>query len=252
MKTTGNTILITGGGSGIGRGFAEAFHALDNKVIIAGRRANVLAETAAANPGMETIQLDTSNAESILGAAAELKTRYPELNVVINNAGVQKVLDFNADGAHSEADWQQEIQTNIAGILRMTSAFLPQLKQQPSATIINLTSGLAFVPMARFPVYCATKAFVHSFTMSLRLQLKGSSVRILELAPPWVKTDLDATHGTRTVHEGMSPMPLADFIAAAIQELETDGDELKVAGAKFLYAGGISDRLYPTFEQINH
>jgi uncharacterized oxidoreductase len=252
MKTTDNTILITGGGSGIGRGLAETFYKLGNKVIIAGRRTSVLTETAAANPGMETFQIDTSSAESILTAAAQLKALYPELNVVINNAGVQKVLDFNAEGAHDEADWQQEIATNIAGVLRMTSAFLPQLKQQPSATLINLSSGLAFVPMARFPVYCATKAFVHSFTMSLRLQLKGTGVRVLELAPPWVKTDLDATHGAPTVHKGMSPMPLDDFIAAAMQELETDSDELKVAGAKFLYAGGISDRLYPTFEQINH
>jgi uncharacterized oxidoreductase len=252
MQTTGNTILITGGGSGIGRGLAEAFHQLGNKVIIAGRRTNILDETAAANPGMETIQLDTSNAESITSAAAQLSTRFPQLNVVINNAGVQKVLDFASEGAHDEADWRSEIETNIAGILRMTSAFLPQLKQQPSATLINVSSGLAFVPMARFPVYCATKAFVHSYTMSLRYQLKGTNVDVLELAPPWVKTDLDATHGTRTLHEGMSPMPLADFIPAAMHELSTDSHELKVAGAKFLYAGGISDRLHPTFEQINH
>ncbi len=252
MNTTGSTILITGGGSGIGRGLAEAFHRLGNRVIIAGRREAVLREAAAANPGMEFIALDTSNAESISKAAEELQTRFPSLNVVINNAGVQRVLDFSKEGGYDDAAAQEEIQTNISGILRMVSAFLPQLKRQPSATIVNLSSGLAFVPMARFPVYCATKAFVHSFTMSLRHQLQGTSVRVVELAPPWVKTDLDATHSSPTVHEGMSPMPLKDFIAAAMQELATDEDELKVAGAKFLYAGGISDKLYATFEQINH
>lgn len=252
MNTTGSTILITGGGSGIGRGLAEAFHRLGNRVIIAGRREAVLREAAAANPGMEFIALDTSNAESIAKAAEELQTRFPSLNVVINNAGVQRVLDFSKEGGYDDAAAQEEIQTNISGILRMVSAFLPQLKRQPSATIVNLSSGLAFVPMARFPVYCATKAFVHSFTMSLRHQLQGTSVRVVELAPPWVKTDLDATHSSPTVHEGMSPMPLKDFIAAAMQELATDEDELKVAGAKFLYAGGISDKLYATFEQINH
>lgn len=252
MKTTGNTILITGGGSGIGRGLAEAFHKLGNKIIIAGRRESVLRETAAANPGMEYLTLDTSNAESITKAAAEIKQRFPNLNVLINNAGVQRVFDFSQDGQNDETGIEEEIETNIYGVIRMINAFLPQLRQQPSASIINLSSGLAFVPIARYPVYCATKAFVHSFTMSLRLQLKNTNIKVIELAPPWVKTDLDATHATPTVHEGMSPMPLNDFIAAAMQELSTDGDELKVAGAKYLYAGGISDKLHATFEQINH
>lgn len=165
---------------------------------------------------------------------------------------MQRVFDFSANEAPDDAAIQEEINTNISGVLRMTTAFLPQLKLQPSATIVNLSSGLAFVPIARYPVYCATKAFVHSFTMSLRLQLQNTSVSVVELAPPWVKTDLDATHTTPTAHEGMSPMPLNDFIAAAMQELSSNEVELKVAGAKYLYAGGISDRLYATFEQINH
>ena len=254
MKTTGNTILITGGGSGIGRGLAEAFHKLGNQVIIAGRRESVLRDTAAANPGMQYITLDTANPASITHAAAELKTRFPNLNVVINNAGMQSVFNFSdeSDPAFNDSELTREIETNINGVLRMITAFLPQLKQQSSATLVNLSSGLAFVPVARYPVYCATKAFVHSFTMSLRYQLKNTSVSVLELAPPWVKTDLDAAHGEPTIHEGMSPMPLDAFIAAAMQELSSNETELKVAGAKYLYAGGISDKLYPTFEQINH
>jgi uncharacterized oxidoreductase len=254
MKTIGNTILITGGGSGIGRGLAEAFHKLGNTVIVAGRRESVLSETARANPGMEFVTLDTANVESITKAAAEMKTRFPKLNVVINNAGMQSVLNFSKSGddAFDDAALSAEVQTNIMGILRMTTAFLPQLQQQPSATLVNVSSGLAFVPMARFPVYCATKAFVHSFTMSLRSQMAGTSVSVIELAPPWVKTDLDAAHESPSAHEGMSPMPLDAFIEAAMQELSSDETELKVAGAKFLYGGGVSDKLYATFEQINH
>ena len=252
MKTTGNTMLITGGGSGIGRGLAQAFHKLGNTVIIAGRREGVLRETAQANPGTEFITLDTSSADSIEKAAAELAGRFPKLNVVINNAGVQRVHDLSQEGGYDERAAEEEIETNIKGVVRMANAFLPLLKRQASSTIVNVSSGLAFVPMARFPVYCATKAFVHSFSMSLRHQLKGTNVQVVELAPPWVKTELDAAHSNPTVHEGMSPMPLDEFIAAAMLELASDEVELKVAGAKFLYAGGISDRLYPTFEQINH
>lgn len=252
MNMTGNTILITGGGSGIGRGLAEAFGKLGNTVIIAGRRESILRETAAGNPGMEFIALDTSKHHSINAAASELVSRFPKLNVVINNAGMQSVIDFSEDINFDDELIHQEVETNISGVLRMTTAFLPHLKRQPSATLINVTSGLAFVPMARFPIYCATKAFVHSFTMSLRHQLRDTSVRVLELAPPWVKTDLDATHPERTLPADRAPMPLNEFIAAAMQDLATDQVELKVAGAKFFYSAGIGDRLYPTFEQINH
>jgi uncharacterized oxidoreductase len=252
MNTTGNTILITGGGSGIGRGLAEAFHKLGNKVIIGGRRENVLRETAAANPGMETITLDTSNPESITKTASELKHRFPNLNVIVNNAGVQRPVDFSKEGHQDESDISDEINTNIFGVIRMIDAFLPHLKQQPNATIINVTSGLAFVPIALYPVYCATKAFVHSFTMSLRQQLRDTSVDVIELAPPWVQTELDSHNVIPSGQDGRKPMPLDDFIAAAMQELSTEDKELKVAGAKFLYAGGISDKLYATFDQINH
>lgn len=251
MNLKGNTILITGGGSGIGRGLAEAFHRQGNMVIISGRRRTVLEETAAANPGIDTIELDTTSQPSIASASAALIEKYPSLNVVINNAGVQRVHDFGSGQPFDHQGAEAEIETNIFGVLRVTEAFLPHLKQQPKASIVNVTSGLAFVPMARYPVYCATKAFVHSFTMALREQLKKSSVQVIELAPPWVATDLDASHRERSAHEGMSPMPLPEFIAAAMQELATENEELLVAGAKFLYDGGISDKLYTVFHQIN-
>jgi uncharacterized oxidoreductase len=251
MQTTGNTIFITGGGSGIGRGLAEAFHKLGNKVIIGGRRREVLAETAAANSGMEYVALDTISAESIRAAAKEVTSRWPKLNVVINNAGVQRVQNF-ADAPIDESGFEQEIETNVYGVLRMTNAFLPHLKKQPSATLINVSSGLAFIPAVQFPVYCATKAFVHSFTMSLRRQLRGTSVRVVELAPPWVKTELDAQHQS-SVPSGsnIGPIPLPEFIAAAMQDLATDSDELPVAGAKFLYSAGVGEKFNDAFKQMN-
>jgi uncharacterized oxidoreductase len=252
MNLQGNTVFITGGGSGIGRGLAEAFSKLGNKVIIAGRRSQVLEQTSAANPGMEFVTLDTSKPETIRAVADEVIRKYSDLNVVINNAGVQRVLDFAADAPPEESEMRDEVDTNIYGVLRVTTAFLPHLRSKPSATIINISSGLAFVPIARFPVYCATKAFVHSFSVSLRHQLRNTNVRVVELAPPWVKTDLDAQHPTRTVHEGMSPLPLPDFIAAAMQELSSNAEELPVAGAKFLHSAGVGERFAAVFEQINH
>ncbi|HEY0759414.1 MAG TPA: SDR family NAD(P)-dependent oxidoreductase [Acidisarcina sp.] len=251
MKTTGNTVFITGGGSGIGRGLAEAFHKLGNQVIIAGRREAVLSKVAAANPGMQSVTLDTSKAESITRVAAEMAGQFPALNVIINNAGVQRVHEFAVEGGYDDTAAQEEINTNISGVLRMTQAFLPHLRLQPAATIVNVSSGLAFVPMARFPVYCATKAFVHCFSMSLRHQLRNTTVKVLELIPPWVKTDLDVTHPPAMRPDGMSPMPLDQFIAAAMTELAGDEHELKVAGAKYLYSAGVGDRLYSTFNQMN-
>jgi len=251
MNTTGNTIFITGGGSGIGRGLAEAFHKLGNKVIIGGRRESVLSSTAAANPGMEFIVFDAASPESITAGTAELTQRFPALNVVINNAGVQWQHNFATQAVLDETNVASEIDTNILGILRISAAFLPHLKQQPAATIVNLTSGLAFTPMAVYPVYCATKAFVHSFTLSLRHQLRETPVRVIELAPPWVATDLAAAQPEQAEHGDMKPMPLADFTAAAMAALATDGEELPIANAQFLHDSGVAPQAAKVFAMIN-
>src|ERR1700761_8735997 len=150
MKTTGNTILITGGGSGIGRGLAEAFHKLGNKVIIAGRRQQVLDETTKANPGMASATLNIEDAASIRDFAAKLTTDFPALNVVINNAGIMRPEDL----LHHPEDLstaETTITTTLLGPIRLTTALLPHLQKQPHATIMTVTSGLAFVPMAPAP-----------------------------------------------------------------------------------------------------
>ncbi len=188
MQLTGNTIFITGGGSGIGRGLAEAFHTLGNQVIISGRRKERLQETLDANPGMGAIELDITDPGSIQAAAQTLISSYPDVNVLINNAGIM-LLD-HADKPVDDALALSTVTTNLLGPIRMTSALIEHLKARPDAVIVNVSSVLGFVPMAVTAVYSATKAALHSYTLSQRYLLRGSSVRVQEIAPPWVNTDL--------------------------------------------------------------
>ncbi len=214
MRTTQNTILITGGGSGIGRGLAEAFHALGNRVIIAGRRKQALDETTAANPGMASVPLDVEDPASIRAVAAELEARYPALNALINNSGimrVEKLREPQGDLAGAESI----VATNLLGPIRLTAALLPLLRKQSYSAIMNVSSGLAFVPLAPTPTYCATKAALHSYTQSLRFQLQGTATEVLELIPPYVATHLmDGAADPRAI-------PLAEFIAEVMAILKT-------------------------------
>ena len=228
MKLTGNTIFITGGSSGIGRALAEALHGLGNQVIISGRRKGHLAEVTAANPGMQSVELNVEDPASIAAVAAKLIADYPALNVVINNAGIMK--PDNADGVLDDAQMASIITTNVMGPIRVTSALIEHLKKQPEATVIYTTSGLAFVPLAFTAVYSATKAAMHSYLMSQRFQLKGTNVKVLELAPPYVQTEL---MGAEMAVDPRA-MPLKDFIAETIQVLGTDADEVLVERVKML------------------
>ena len=222
MKLTGNTIFITGGGSGIGRGLAEALHALGNQVIISGRRKTALEETTKANPGMDFVELDVEVQESIAAVVATLMAKYPKLNVVINNAGIMQADD--AAGTVDDALLLSTITTNMMGPIRLTSALMEHLKKQEAATVAYVTSGLAFVPLAMTAVYSATKAAMHSYALSQRYKLKGTNVRVLEIAPPYVQTEL---RGAEMAQDPRA-MPLKEFIAETIQVLGTDADEVLV------------------------
>lgn len=226
MKLSGNTVFITGGTSGIGRSLAEALHKRGNQVIISGRRKGHLAEVTRANPGMQSLELNVEDPASIAAAAKKLIAEYPKLNVLINNAGIMQIDD--AAGAIDESVLVSTVTTNLLGPIRMTSALIEHLKKQPAATIINVSSGLAFVPLASTAVYSATKAAIHSYTQSMRYRLKGSSVRVLELIPPWVQTDL------LNSKDEPRAMPLAAFIEEAVTVLGTDAEEVMVERVKML------------------
>jgi uncharacterized oxidoreductase len=221
MRTTGNTILITGGGSGIGRGLAEAFHAAGNEVIIAGRRQQVLDEVVAANPGMRSAVLDMGSPQAIVEFAAKMAKDEPKLSAVILNAGIMTVEKIK-DGGVSDAE--ATIGTNLLGPIRMIAALLPQFLAQPDAAIITVTSGLAFIPLAMTPTYCATKAAMHSYTQSLRYQLRDSKVQVLELPPPYVQTEL---MGSQQASDP-NAMPLADFIAETMSILKNSPDATEI------------------------
>ena len=228
MKLTGNTIFITGGGSGIGRGLAEAFHKLGNQVIISGRRAERLKATIDANPGMQAVELDITNPASIKAVANKLIADHPDLNVLINNAGI-----MYPDGAAGPVDddlLTSTVATNVLGPIRMTSALIEHLKSKDRAVIANVASVLGYVPLAITAVYSATKAALHSYTLSQRYLLKDTNVSVIEIAPPWVRTEL------MNSSEEERAMPLDEFIAGVMQQLGTDANEILVGQAPAMRA----------------
>lgn len=214
MKPIGNTILITGGGSGIGRGLAEALQAQGNQVIIAGRRKATLEEAAAANPGMKFLTLDIEDPTAIRAFAGRVASEFPAVNVLINNAGIMRPENLLTQ-QDDLADAESIITTNLLGPIRLTAALLPLLRKQAHSTIINVSSGLGFVPLAPTPTYSATKAAIHSYTCSLRYQLKDTTTEVLEIIPPYVQTDL--MNGA----EDPRAMPLKDYIAETMELLST-------------------------------
>ena len=245
MQMTRNTILITGGASGIGRALAEAFHALGNQVIIAGRRQALLGEVTAANPGMASSVLDVGSVSDIERFAAQVKHDYPALNVVIHNAGIMLGEDVqNQTLATAEAT----VATNFLGPIRLNTALLPLLLKQAQATVMTVSSGLAFLPLATTPTYSATKAAIHSYTQSLRYQLKDTNVQVLELAPPYVQTELMGARQASDPHA----MPLKDFIAEVMSILTNSPNATeilveRVKPLRFAEANGGFDGFFKTF-----
>jgi uncharacterized oxidoreductase len=246
MKLTGNTILITGGGSGIGRGLAEAFHGLGNQVIIAGRRKQALEEAAARHPGMKWVVLDVEDAANVVSVAAELTKAYPALNVVINNAGIMRMENLRAQPADL-ADAEAMVQTNLLGPIRVTAALLPLLQKQPYSAVVNVSSGLAFVPLAPTPTYCATKAAIHSYTETLRYQLRGTTTEVVELIPPYVATEL--MNGA----EDPRAMPLGEFIAEVMGILKAQPEvtEICVERVKGMRFAAVSGQYDAVFKGLN-
>ena len=247
MNFTGNTILITGGGSGIGRGLAESLHALGNHVIVAGRRQHALDETTAANPGMKSLRLDIENAAAIREFAAKVVAEFPSLNVLINNAGImraEKLLAQQPDLADAEAI----VVTNLLGPIRLTAALLPHLLKHPRAAIINVSSGLAFLPLAITPAYCATKAAIHSYSLSLRYQLRNTAIEVLELIPPYVQTDLM----DRNANDPRA-MPLDQFLTEVMEILKQQPtpSEICVENVKRLRFAAESGKFDQIFDGLN-
>ena len=249
MKMHSNTIFITGGTSGIGKGLAEAFHHLGNQVIISGRREDRLRDICAANPGMRHFVLDVTDLGSIRNTARKVIEEFPNLNCVFNNSGVQRRHNFGAGNSVDDQAMLAEIQTNLLGLIRVSSEFLPHLTKQHNATLLNVSSGLAFVPLSVFPVYCATKAAVHSFSLSLRQQLRDSNVKVIELIPPYVATELGG--GSQAPAGALHQMPLEAFITETMKELAGDAEEIAIGGAKNLLAASSPESVKKIFAGMN-
>jgi uncharacterized oxidoreductase len=233
MNISGNTIFIPGGTGGIGLALALTLQARGNTVIVGGRRAGLLDQIAAVHPGLGTVPVDTTDAASIESAAKEVLARYPSLNVLVTMAGIMRVEDWHQPGSFL-ASAESVVTTNVLGPIRLIAAFIEQLRAQPDATIVTVSSGLAFAPLAATPSYNASKAAIHMLSESIRLQLRDTSVQVVELVPPSVRTGLLPGQ-----QDNEHAMPLDEFIAEAVALLEArpDATELQVERVKFLRYG---------------
>ena len=245
MKISGNTILITGGGSGIGAALAHRFHDAGNVVIIAGRRQVALDAAAEGRPNIHTMALDVESAEGVADFAARVLASFPALNVLINNAGIMR---FEAlDHARDLSDAEATITTNLLGPIRLTNALIDHLVAQPDSAIVNVTSGLAFVPLVDTPTYNATKAAIHSYTIAMRDALAGK-VEVIELAPPAVQTGLTPGQESR---QGYQPLDeFADEVMALFAQQPTP-PEILVQRVAFLRNAEREGRFDETFQQLN-
>lgn len=245
LKPSGNTILITGGGSGIGRELALRFSALGNTVIVTGRNLAALEQTIEGSKNMHAMTLDVTDPAAISQFARDVVARYPQLNVLINNAGIMRMEDVGSAG--DLADAEAQIATNLLGPIRLNNALVEHLKSRKDGVIVNVSSGLAFVPRADAAVYSASKAAIHSYSQSLRHQLAGQ-VKVIELAPPAVQTELTPGQATR---EGY--MPLDAFIDEVMNLFagQPTPDEIIVERANFQRLAEREGRFDEAFQRIN-
>ena len=245
MQTTGNTLLITGGGSGIGRALAHRFHDLGNQVIISGRRRDALEDAAAGRAGIHILQLDVEDPAAIERFADQVLSQHPQLNVLINNAGVMRSESLAS--RRDLADAEATVITNLLGPIRLTNALIDHLAAAAHAAVVNVTSGLAFVPLSSAPTYSATKAALHSYTLSLRAQMNGR-VEVIELIPPGVQTDLTPGQSTRAGY-----MPLTDYIdeVMGLFQQQPTPAEISVERVGFLRRAEAEGRFDAAFAALN-
>jgi uncharacterized oxidoreductase len=246
MQTSGNTILVTGGNSGIGRRLAEEFATRGNTVIVTGRKQETIDEVVAGHDNIVAgYRLDVSDAGAIRDFAATVTADHPDLNVVINNAGIMIAEDVTAQDPDVV---DATVATNLLGPIRLVSALLPHLLVKDAATVMTVSSGLAFVPLAATPTYSATKAAIHSYSLSLRHQLRDTSVEVIEIAPPGVQTDLMPGHATNP-----QMMGLEEYIAETMANFEKTPQPVEntVGRVNFLYKATEEGRFAETFATLN-
>jgi uncharacterized oxidoreductase len=247
MRINGNTIFIPGATSGIGLALALALQAKGNTVVVGGRRTELLDQLAAEHPDLGTVMIDTTDPDSIANATAQIIADYPELNVLITMAGIMRAEDWTTPAFLADAE--ATMTTNVLGPIRLIAALIEQLQTQPDATIMTVSSGLAFTPLKITPSYNASKAAIHMLSESLRLQLAGTSVKVVELEPPAVATDL--LPGQK---ESPFAMPLADFVSEVMGLIETqpDANEIQVENVKFLRYGEARGDYDHVVATLNH
>jgi uncharacterized oxidoreductase len=244
MKLTGNTIVVTGGTSGIGRELVSRFAALGNTVITCGRRRDRLEELAAKHPGVSAHPCDVADESQRAEFAAWVGSHHREVNVLINNAGIQLPVDLTKPA--DVARVRREVEINFVAPLHFASLFVPLIAKKEGASIVNISSGLAFSPLAAVPVYCATKAAVHSLTLSLRRQVRDLGIRVYEIAPPSVDTELgrERRAGGQSSHGGM---PVTEFVDAMLKALGADLTETAIGQAE-----GMRTKREALFDAMNH
>jgi uncharacterized oxidoreductase len=240
MNLSGNTILITGGATGIGFGLAETLLRQDNRVLICGRRSHRLTEARRKSPELEIFVCDVGTPQGRYDLQEWALRTAPELNVLINNAGLQHKVDLLKFGAER----YEEIAVNLEAPIHLSQLFIPHLARRPQPAIVNITSGLAFTPSASVPIYCATKAALHSFTLSLRHQLRGTAIKVFEVAPPLVDSEL---HNHQAGYRPfLDSMPMAEFVAACLQGLANDVETNAVG-----FAAGLYEQRDASFSRLN-
>jgi len=233
MNISGNTIFIPGSTSGIGLALALELTAKGNTVIVGGRRTELLDQIAAEHPGIDTVQVDCADAVSIDAAAKEVLAKHPDLNVLVTMAGIMRVEDWHQPESFL-ASAESVITTNVLGPIRLIAAFIEHLRAQPDATIMTVSSGLAFTPLRVTPSYNASKAAMHMLSESIRLQLADTTISIVELVPPAVRTTLLPGQ-----EDSEFAMPLDEYVAEAMEliQRQPDAKEIQVERVKFLRYG---------------